>query len=135
MSPLAVQKIAVIGSGIAGLSAAWRLSQTHDVTLYEAAPRLGGHANTVSTRIGGTDVDVDTGFIVFNPPNYPNFTPMLAHLGVASAPSDMSFSASLEERKLYMQRLALTSVRHATRAATCGSGVTSARTSRHIRRI
>ncbi|MCR9267681.1 MAG: FAD-dependent oxidoreductase [Alphaproteobacteria bacterium] len=96
MSPLAVQKIAVIGSGIAGLSAAWRLSQTHDVTLYEAAPRLGGHANTVSTRIGGTDVDVDTGFIVFNPPNYPNFTPMLAHLGVASAPSDMSFSASLD---------------------------------------
>ncbi len=96
MSPVAVQKIAVIGSGIAGLSAAWRLSQSHTVTLFESAPRLGGHANTISTRIGGVDVDVDTGFIVFNPPNYPNFTPLLDHLGVASAPSDMSFSASLD---------------------------------------
>ena len=96
MSPVAVQKIAVIGSGIAGLTAAWRLSCIHDVTLFEAAPRLGGHANTISTTVGGVDVDVDTGFIVFNPPNYPNFTPLLDYLGVASAPSDMSFSASLD---------------------------------------
>ena len=96
MSPVAVQKIAIIGSGIAGLAAAWRLSRTHEVTLFEASSRLGGHANTISTRIAGTGVDVDTGFIVFNPPNYPNFTPLLEHLGVVSAPSDMSFSASLD---------------------------------------
>ncbi|WP_203291339.1 NAD(P)/FAD-dependent oxidoreductase [Maricaulis parjimensis] len=96
MSPVAVQKIAVIGSGIAGLSAAWQLSKSHDVTLFEAANRLGGHANTVRAEIMGQAVDVDTGFIVFNPLNYPNFTPLLDHLGVESAPSDMSFSASLD---------------------------------------
>lgn len=90
------QKIAVVGTGIAGLAAAWRLSLAHDVTLYEAAPRPGGHANTVTARIGGRDVDVDTGFIVFNPRNYTNFTPLLDHLGVATAHSDMSFAASLD---------------------------------------
>lgn len=96
LHPRPVQSIAVIGSGIAGLSAAWRLSQTHNVTLFEAAPKLGGHANTVRASIHGDEVDVDTGFIVFNPRNYPNFTPLLEHLGVHSALSDMSFSASLD---------------------------------------
>lgn len=89
-------KIAVIGSGISGLSAAWHLSRTHDVDLYESADRLGGHANTRTVNVAGQSVDVDTGFIVFNPRNYPNFTALLDHLGVESAPSDMSFAASLD---------------------------------------
>ena len=90
------KRIAVIGSGIAGLSAAWRLTLNHHVTLFEAAPRPGGHANTVNVEIDGSPVAVDTGFIVFNPANYPNFTAMLDLLGVESAPSDMSFAASLD---------------------------------------
>ena len=87
--------VAVIGSGISGLAAAWRLSLNHKVTVFEAAGRLGGHANTVTVEVDGVDVSVDTGFIVFNPPNYPNFVAMLDLLGVDSAPSDMSFAASL----------------------------------------
>lgn len=90
------QRIAVIGSGIAGLSAAWRLSLSHDVTLFEADARPGGHAHTVRAEVGGRTLDVDTGFIVFNPRNYPNFTPMLEHFGVETAQSNMSFAASLE---------------------------------------
>tara|TARA_R110000868_G_scaffold6550_2_gene36977 strand:+ start:48076 stop:49440 length:1365 start_codon:yes stop_codon:yes gene_type:complete len=88
--------VAVIGSGISGLAAAWRLSQIHKVTVFEAAGRLGGHANTVTVKVGGADVSVDTGFIVFNPSNYPNFVAMLNLLGVESSPSDMSFAASLD---------------------------------------
>ncbi|MEC9250310.1 MAG: FAD-dependent oxidoreductase, partial [Pseudomonadota bacterium] len=90
------KKIAVIGSGISGLSAAWHLSGTHDVDLYESADRLGGHAHTRSVTVEGRAVDVDTGFIVYNPRNYPNFTALLDQLGVESAPSDMSFAASLD---------------------------------------
>lgn len=90
------KRIAIIGSGIAGLTAAWRLSLAHDVTLLEAASRPGGHAHTVTVDIDGAPVAVDTGFIVFNPDNYPNLTAMLDLLGVESAPSDMSFAASLE---------------------------------------
>jgi predicted NAD/FAD-binding protein len=89
--------VAVVGSGIGGLSAAWLLSQRHDVTLFEADNRLGGHANTVeapSLRRGVTPVD--TGFIVFNESNYPNFTALLAHLGVPSLNADMSLSVSLD---------------------------------------
>lgn len=89
------RKIAVIGSGISGLSAAWHLSKNHDVTLYETADRLGGHANTRSVEVDGAGVDVDTGFIVYNPRNYPNFTALLNVLEVETADSDMSFAASL----------------------------------------
>ncbi|WP_339743786.1 FAD-dependent oxidoreductase [uncultured Maricaulis sp.] len=89
-------RVAVIGSGIAGLSAAWRLALTHNVTLFEAAPRPGGHAHTVTVDVDGITTHVDTGFIVFNPANYPNFTAMLDLLGVETAPSDMSFAASLD---------------------------------------
>lgn len=84
------KKIAVIGSGISGLGAAWMLAPHHDVTLYEAEPRAGGHART--RDVGGTPVD--TGFIVCNRRTYPLFIPMLKHLGVALEPSDMSFAAS-----------------------------------------
>lgn len=83
-------RIAVIGSGISGLGAAWLLDPHHDVTLFEASPRPGGHARTADAL--GTPVD--TGFIVCNRRTYPLFVPMLAHLGVALEPSDMTFSAS-----------------------------------------
>jgi uncharacterized protein len=89
------QRLAVIGAGVSGLSCAWALSRAHDVVLYEAEPRLGGHANTRDIRAGGKTVAVDTGFIVYNEPTYPNLTALFAHLGVETAPTDMSFAVSL----------------------------------------
>jgi predicted NAD/FAD-binding protein len=65
------QNIAVIGSGIAGMSAAWLLSQRHDVTVYEKNARLGGHSNTVMVNTSLGETPVDTGFIVFNDATYP----------------------------------------------------------------
>ncbi len=90
------QRIAIIGAGISGLAAAWLLSRTHEVTLYEAAPRLGGHSHTVEAQ----GVPVDTGFIVYNEPAYPNLTALFAHLGVATQASNMSFSVSLRNPAL-----------------------------------
>ncbi len=89
--------VAVVGSGVAGLSAAWLLSQTHNVTLFEADHRLGGHAHTAEVPGVRGPVPVDTGFIVYNEGNYPNFTAMLAHLGVPSLNADMSLSVSLDD--------------------------------------
>ena len=89
------QKIAVIGAGIAGLSAAWLLSKRHQVTLFEADGRLGGHANTRDVATPEGLVAVDTGFIVYNAPNYPNLTALFDHLGVASEDTEMSFALSL----------------------------------------
>jgi len=93
------QSIAVIGSGIAGMSAAWLLSKKHDVTVYEKNDRLGGHSNTVTveTSLGATPVD--TGFIVFNDATYPNLIALFEHLGVATEVSDMSFGVSLRGGK------------------------------------
>ena len=85
-------RIAIIGSGISGLGAAWLLDRHHDVTLFESAPRAGGHARTVRAE----GVEVDTGFIVCNRRTYPLFLPLMEHLGVKLTPSDMSFSASFE---------------------------------------
>ncbi len=87
--------IAVIGSGISGLSAAWLLSQKHRVTLFEADARPGGHSNTVDIDIDGTSVAVDTGFIVYNPPAYPNLTALFDHLNVQTSPATMGFSVSM----------------------------------------
>ena len=89
------RRIAVIGSGIAGLSTAWLLSRRHRVAIYEKNGRLGGHANTVEVDCPEGKVAVDTGFIVYNPRNYPNFSALLAHLGVPSQDADMSFGASV----------------------------------------
>lgn len=83
--------VAVVGSGISGLGAAWLLSSRHRVTLFEADSRLGGHSHTVDAA--GTPVDM--GFIVYNEATYPNLTGLFAHLGVATRASDMSFSVSL----------------------------------------
>jgi len=88
------QKIAVIGSGIAGLSAAWLLSKKHQVTLYEAADRLGGHANTLDVETPDGRTPVDTGFIVYNRRNYPNLSALFDHLGVATDETEMSFAFS-----------------------------------------
>ncbi|WP_071673533.1 NAD(P)/FAD-dependent oxidoreductase [Nioella nitratireducens] len=89
------RRIAVIGGGISGLAAAWLLSRNDAVTLYEAEPRLGGHARTVMAGLNG-DQPVDTGFIVFNYANYPHLTRMFQDLDVPVAKSDMSFGASID---------------------------------------
>ena len=85
-------KIAIIGAGISGLTAAYRLCRWHDVTLFEANDYLGGHTNTVEVEVGGERHVIDTGFIVFNDWTYPNFIAVLDELGVASRPTSMSFS-------------------------------------------
>lgn len=90
------QKIAIVGSGVSGLSAAWLLSKTHQVTLYEADSYVGGHANTVDVETAEGTVPVDTGFIVFNEANYPNLTALFDHLGVESHFTEMTFALSLE---------------------------------------
>ncbi len=84
--------IAVVGTGIAGNVAAWKLARDHQVTVFEADRRIGGHANTVDVERHGRRWAIDTGFIVFNDRTYPNFSAMLDELGVASQASDMSFS-------------------------------------------
>jgi uncharacterized protein len=90
------QKIAVIGSGISGASAAWALSRRHDVTLFESESRFGGHTATVDIEYDGTPVSVDTGFIVYNTLNYPLLTKLFETLGVETKSSDMSFALSLD---------------------------------------
>ncbi len=89
------RRIAIVGGGISGLAAAWLLSGNDAVTLYEAEPRLGGHARTVMAGRQG-DQPVDTGFIVFNYANYPHLTRMFQDLDVPVAKSDMSFGASID---------------------------------------
>lgn len=95
MASTARLRIAVLGTGISGLSAAWLLNPRHDVIVYEKAGRVGGHSNTVQARVEDGIVPVDTGFIVYNPHTYPNFVELLRVLAVDSQPSDMSFAVSL----------------------------------------
>ncbi|MFD0859354.1 NAD(P)/FAD-dependent oxidoreductase [Roseovarius aquimarinus] len=89
------RKIAIVGAGISGMGAAHRLCADHDVTLYEAEPRLGGHARTIMAGKRG-DQPVDTGFIVFNYANYPHLAALFAELEVPVVKSDMSFGASID---------------------------------------
>lgn len=90
------QSIAVIGSGISGLGAAWLLSKQHDVRLFERAGLAGGHSNTVDVDAAGRPVPVDTGFIVYNMASYPNLIALFEHLEVPTAPTSMGFSVSLD---------------------------------------
>jgi predicted NAD/FAD-binding protein len=88
-------RIAVIGAGISGLGSAWLLDRRHAVVLYEKDARVGGHSNTVDVTIDGRVIPVDTGFIVYNEPNYPNLTRLFQTLDIQTHDSDMSFGMSL----------------------------------------
>jgi predicted NAD/FAD-binding protein len=93
-------KIAIVGTGIAGNVAAYRLAREHEITVFEAADYVGGHTNTVDVTYAGRQYAVDTGFIVFNDWTYPEFIRLLDELGVESKPSSMSFSVSCEKTGL-----------------------------------
>jgi hypothetical protein len=90
-------RIAVVGTGIAGLSAGWLLAHAHDVTLFEAERRIGGHSHTVETPSPAGPLPVDAGFIVYNEQTYPNLTALFSHLRTPTRPSEMSFSVSLAD--------------------------------------
>jgi len=88
------RRIAIVGSGIAGLGAAWLLHRDNDVTVFEAALHVGGHAHTVEAAPGGTAVPVDLGFIVYNERNYPNLTRLFKAIDAPTVTSEMSFAVS-----------------------------------------
>jgi predicted NAD/FAD-binding protein len=95
------ERIAIVGSGISGLGAAWALHEDHAVTVFETDSRVGGHSNTLDVPTDGGVVPVDTGFIVYNEVTYPNLTRLFDTLGVATETSDMSFSFSLDGQTEY----------------------------------
>lgn len=86
------ERIAIVGTGVAGLGCAWQLRKLADITLIEREPRPGGHSNTVEVEEDGKRIRIDTGFIVFNQPNYPHLVRLFEELGVETKPSEMSFS-------------------------------------------
>ncbi|MEZ1318899.1 FAD-dependent oxidoreductase [Pseudomonas fluorescens] len=92
--------IAIIGSGISGLTSAYLLNRNHEITLFEADARLGGHTHTVDVSVDGRNYSVDTGFIVFNDWTYPNFIRLLGQIGVGFKPTQMSFSVTDPETGL-----------------------------------
>jgi hypothetical protein len=95
-----MRRIAVVGSGISGLGAAWALARVHDVTVFEAQGRPGGHANTVRLAQERALRAVDTGFLVYNHQTYPHLVRLFDHLGVASERSDMSFAVSMDDGRV-----------------------------------
>ncbi|ERH58471.1 NAD(P)/FAD-dependent oxidoreductase [Pseudomonas simiae] len=92
-------KIAIIGSGIAGLTSAYLLSRRHEITLFEAGNRIGGHTHTVNVTVDDKSYAIDTGFIVFNDWTYPNFIRLLGQIGVKFKPTEMSFSVCDENTR------------------------------------
>jgi predicted NAD/FAD-binding protein len=93
-------KIAIVGSGISGLAFAYLASKNHETHLFEAAPRLGGHANTVKVPSDGKEIPVDTGFIVYNELNYPHLSALFKHLDVPTSPSEMTLSIAFTKKNL-----------------------------------
>ncbi len=93
-------KIAIVGGGISGLSCAYYLSRTHDVTVLEAAAEVGGHTATKNVEVAGKSYSVDTGFIVYNDWTYPGFIELMKEIGVSGRKSEMSFSVTCEESGL-----------------------------------
>lgn len=93
-------RIAIVGSGISGLVCAHLLHREHEITVFEANDYVGGHTNTVDVEHAGERHRIDTGFIVFNDRNYPNFTRLLEDLGVTSRPTTMSFSVQCDKSGL-----------------------------------
>ncbi|MEZ6000891.1 NAD(P)/FAD-dependent oxidoreductase [Hyphomonas sp.] len=93
-------KVAIIGTGISGLSAAWALQNTCDISVFEKDARIGGHTATVTVNAPEGPIPVDTGFIVFNEPNYPNLTALFEHLGVSANPTRMNFSVSIPDERM-----------------------------------
>lgn len=95
-----MKRIAIIGSGISGMAAAWLLREHHTVTLFEANDYLGGHTNTVDVTLEGISAPVDTGFLVHNDLTYPNLIALFKHLNIATHPTDMSFSVAIPDMPL-----------------------------------
>jgi predicted NAD/FAD-binding protein len=93
-------RIAIVGTGIAGNTAAYKLRGWHDITVYEASSYIGGHTNTIDVTEDDRTVGIDTGFIVFNDRTYPNFIELLNEIGQESQPSIMSFSVSSGDARL-----------------------------------
>ena len=93
-------RIAIIGSGISGLTSAYLLQKKHDITLYESAERIGGHTATIDVPEGDGKRSIDTGFIVFNDWTYPNFIRLMDEIGVKSKATEMSFSVSCQRTGL-----------------------------------
>ncbi len=121
MEPRSLPRVAIIGTGVSGLSCAWGLRDVSELTLFESANRPGGHSNTVTISEDGKEIPIDTGFIVFNKVTYPNLCRLFKELGVIIKPSEMSFSvqhtaSGLEYNgmglnKLFAQRRNLGSLR------------------------
>ena len=93
-------KIAIIGSGISGLTSAYLLSKEHTVHIYESKNYVGGHVHTLPLNLNGINYEIDTGFIVFNDKTYPNFNKLLNNINVPSQPTSMSFSVKCEKTGL-----------------------------------
>lgn len=106
-----MRSIAIIGTGISGMASAYLLNRAgHRVTVYEKAGRVGGHTRTLTVDYDGTSIAVDTGFIVYNEPNYPNLLGLFRHLGVVVQKSNMSFAISVAGGKLEWSACTLNSI-------------------------
>ncbi|MGZ3305289.1 MAG: FAD-dependent oxidoreductase, partial [Asticcacaulis sp.] len=104
------QKIAVVGTGIAGLSAAWMLNRHHDITVFESEASVGGHSHSINVGTDDRPLWIDMGFIVFNAPCYPNLVALFEHLGVAHQLTDMSFGVSVDRGRLEYGSLGLNGI-------------------------